>query len=464
MRFSWKIFIITFLIIIFSFGMGGFILISSVFQSSLNGMIDSVVRENRLVCEFFNTIMANTEAPMFGYTLRNFTSQLSEQTKIYIDDKSKLTFYNEGHFVNSLAENEQGYQIISSEDESSKYIQIVSFFIINEKSVYIETVVDITEIFTLRDKQYDSYRIVLLCVAFFSSVAILVFSHYITKPLKILSDIAHQIADGRYDMRVPLLKRGNSEEVVRLTENFNIMAQNVEDYINRLKDEARRQEDFVGNFTHELKTPMTSIIGYADMLRSVALPEEERRMAADYIYREGKRLESLSLHLLNLIVVRNCEIKLTRKRTADFFKDIKKSLHFTMEKYGMRLLVKTAKATVILEPMLIKTVILNLSENACKASEVGQHIIIEGMLEGEKYKISVSDRGCGIPEEKIGKITEAFYMVDKSRAREKGSAGLGLALCEEILKLHGTVLSIKSSVGKGTTVSFYLGVAENEET
>lgn len=460
MKFSWKIFTVAFLIIIFSFGIGGFVLINSVFKSSLDSIVDSSLSENNMLCISVNTIMSNSEMPFFNYTLDNFTKQLSEQNKVISDDKSKVRFYTEDHFINELNVNEQGYRITSS--QGGKYIQVVSCIGVNSETLYIESVIDISETYRQRDYQYGVYRAVLLCVASVGSIIIMIFAYFITKPLKNLTNAAQEIAHGKYDMRVPVQKRGSSEEVVRLTDNFNIMAQNVEDYINQLKDEAKRQEDFVGSFTHELKTPLTSIIGYADMLRSCELPQDKRRMSADYIYREGKRLESLSLHLLNLIVVRNKEIELTDRQADDFFEDIRKSLRFTMEKYGLSLTVNAESACLRIEPMLIKTVVLNLAENAGKASEKGQTVRIDGRTKENRYLISVSDSGCGIPPDEIARVTEAFYMVDKSRARASGSAGLGLALCREILSLHGTSLEIKSTLGKGTTVSFSLEVTDDE--
>lgn len=461
MKFSWKIFIATFLIIICSFGIGGFALINSVFKTSLDSIVDSALDENRLLCISFNTAMMNSETPFFDYTLNNFSKQLSEQNKVILSDKSKVRFYDGEHFINNLNVYEQGYQIITVKD--NEYIQVVSCIEVSRKTLYIESVINITQTYQQRDYQYGIYRVVMLGVALFSSVFTMIFAHFVTKPLGKLTETAQEITLGMFDMRVPQTKHGGSEEVVKLTESFNLMAQNIENYINQLKDEAKRQEDFVGNFTHELKTPLTSIIGYADMLRSCDLPQEKRRMSADYIFREGKRLESLSLHLLNLIVVRNKEIEFTCKQSNELFDDIEKSLRFTMEKYGLQLIVTVENVLLRLEPMLIKTVILNLAENACKASEEGQTVTVSGKLQNKRFLITVSDNGCGIPSEEISRVTEAFYMVDKSRARANGSAGLGLALCQEILSLHRTSLDIKSTQGKGTTVSFSLEVADSEQ-
>lgn len=108
------------------------------------------------------------------------------------------------------------------------------------------------------------------------------------------------------------------------------------------------------------------------------------------------------------------------------------------------------------EADLLKTVLINLLDNACKASEPGSTIQVTGKKEKEGYRFTVRDYGVGIPKEEQEKITKAFYMVDKSRSRSKNGAGLGLALCAQILKLHESRLEIESTPGEGTAMSFVL--------
>ena len=113
------------------------------------------------------------------------------------------------------------------------------------------------------------------------------------------------------------------------------------------------------------------------------------------------------------------------------------------------------------DPALLQTLLQNLLDNARKASEPGAVVVLEGRETEEGYRLSVSDQGRGIPEEELGKITEAFYMVDKSRSRAEGGAGLGLALCREIAELHGGVLRFESQLGLGTKVTVELrGIAD----
>ena len=219
---------------------------------------------------------------------------------------------------------------------------------------------------------------------------------------------------------------------------------------------AKRQEDFIGSFAHELKTPLTSMIGYADMLRSREMSEEERFLAANYIFKEGKRLEALSLKLLELLVVRHQEMERKTVPIKWLAEDIEGILRPSLEKTGIELKVLVEEAYLHLEPDLMKTVLLNLLDNGRKAIEGKGILILMGRREKKGYTLYVKDSGKGMPQVEISRITEAFYMIDKSRARQQGGAGLGLSLCAEIIKRHHGTLEFQSIEGEGTIAKVFL--------
>ena len=220
---------------------------------------------------------------------------------------------------------------------------------------------------------------------------------------------------------------------------------------------ARRQEDFTASFVHELKTPLTSIIGYADMLRSRDLEEDMRFKAASYIFSEGKRLEKLSLSLMSLLVVGHSEADVKTVNMPRLCALAAESALPAMEAQGLRLTVSTAEGAIPGDASLLQTLVQNLLDNARKASEAGKGVSLTGeALASGGYRLTVADQGRGIPPDEIGKITEAFYMVDKSRSRAQGGAGLGLALCKAIAALHGGALRFESQEGRGTTVTVEL--------
>lgn len=185
-----------------------------------------------------------------------------------------------------------------------------------------------------------------------------------------------------------------------------------------------RQSRFVADLTHELKTPLTSMIGYADLLRSGTLDDARRRTAADAIYHESTRLESLSQQLLALQGLQKNGIALQAVDVAAVFHDVARSLP-----NAPLTLDAPAGATVQADRVLLADLLRNLA---------------------------VIDTGCGIPAEAVPHLTEPFYRVDKARARADGGSGIGLALCAEIAAAFGTKLNFASEVGAGTTVSLTL--------
>ena len=187
---------------------------------------------------------------------------------------------------------------------------------------------------------------------------------------------------------------------------------------------------------------MTSLIGYAELLRSGTLTMEEQTEAAGYIYSEGKRLESLSRKLLELLVIQQSSLPLVSIDPVGMLEEFVERLRpvYAREGIVLSLTAPAAGETRLLEPDLIWTLLLNLTDNARKAMEQGGSIRYLLELPEDGCRITVTDTGRGIPPEALAHLTEAFYRVDKARSREQGGFGLGLALCQEIVKFHhGTI-------------------------
>jgi signal transduction histidine kinase len=266
---------------------------------------------------------------------------------------------------------------------------------------------------------------------------------------------AKRMAGGNYAARA---KKISSDELGYLTQDFNEMATSLETNVYQLQEAARAQEEFVGVFAHELKTPLTAIIGYADMMRSQKLEEEKLILSADYIYQEGRRLEKLSFNLLDLIVLKRIEKPSGTFSAESIFEYIRD----TFSKLDINLRIQYDECQIYGDMPLIKTLLANLVDNAVKACEPSELIEVTGTATDGKYFITIRDCGCGIPPEHLSRLTEAFYMVDKSRSHSRHGAGLGLTLCAQIAQLHGTELTIESVVDIGTTVGFTLEVMKND--
>lgn len=212
----------------------------------------------------------------------------------------------------------------------------------------------------------------------------------------------------------------------------------------------------MGAFAHELKTPMTSIIGFADLLRQDSLDESTRMMAAEYIFSEGHRLERLSFKLLELLLLQKDGINLKTIWLGSFVAEVERALSPVLDKKNIRLLCKAEQTKVTFEPDLTKSLLYNLVDNAAKAMDHGGTITVQAASIPGGCQFMVTDEGRGMEKAELSKITEAFYRVDKARSRSQGGAGLGLSLCRQIVELHNGHIGFESQPGQGTTVTVTL--------
>ena len=222
-----------------------------------------------------------------------------------------------------------------------------------------------------------------------------------------------------------------------------------------------RQSRFVADLTHELKTPLTSMIGYADLLRSAPLDESRRRAAADAIYHESTRLESLSQQLLALQGLQTDGVTLGSVPVAAVFADVARSLPDAALDCDA-----PAGAAVRADRVLLADLLRNLVLNALHAEPKDGTVHLTCAEAGGQWRLTVRDNGCGIPAGALPHLTEPFYRVDKARARANGGSGVGLALCAEIAAVFGTKLEFESTPGEGTTVAICLQkeAADDEKT
>lgn len=266
-------------------------------------------------------------------------------------------------------------------------------------------------------------------------------------PLRKLAQISDKIACGAYELRVNI---SADDEVGELARAFDHMADTVEQKIADLEDTARRRELLLGALTHEMKTPMTAIIGFSGSLLSMPLTEEERMEAAYEIHEAAKRTERLSQKMMQLISLQEGNAA-EQQRQVDARELLEKVCAAMPKDAAFELAVHTETLTG--DPDLLFCFLTNVVDNAIKASPAHAVIRLSASKEGRRQMLAVADAGGGIPADKIPLVTEPFYRVDKARSRKLGGAGLGLSLCRMIAEAHGGQLEIQSEVGKGTTVS-----------
>ena len=229
----------------------------------------------------------------------------------------------------------------------------------------------------------------------------------------------------------------------------------IQDITESVKLDTMRKE-FVADVSHELKTPITSIMGYTDTLLEGDYDEETQREFLQVVSSEARRMAKLVTDLLELSRIDNNR-KNVRKVSFDLgalAKECQKKLAIEIKKkkHHVECLVTADVPPVYADKDDIQRVILNILTNSIKYTTDGGNIkIYVGFVYNDAY-IKIIDNGIGIPEEDLNRIFERFYRVDKSRAREMGGSGLGLSIAKEILDKNGGSIDIKSQVNKGTEV------------
>lgn len=459
MKFFWKIFFSFTAIIMVVFSIFGMWMITQNFHNSMEKEIEEGNRENRM---FQFAFEVNMNSLSENYRTEKIVTDLAESVISNLDGqeysyKVYRGFYNliyentdtrlEHQLMEQMEENTCVYQVM--EQGGRKYLVFVCKSIMSGRNYYLESAKDITELYEERDSFFAQFRVVMLSLVAAVSIVVFVISRFLTRSVVHLSDATKRFAKGNYKVRAEV---NSEDEIGMLARDFNVMADNLTQKMDELTDAARRQEDFTASFAHELKTPLTSIIGYADMLRTMDMTGEETMEAANYIYSQGKRLESLSFKLLELIVTGNQEYQFTELSVSRLVNEVVLTTAKSLEQKKITCHVQVAESTIWGEHDLLISLLVNLIDNARKALPEEGEIWIEGTTCEEGYELLVKDNGCGMSKEDIEKITEAFYMVDKSRSRKEGGAGLGMTLCSRIVEIHNAQWYIMSDKGKGTSI------------
>ncbi len=464
MKFRWKVTVCTVCLLSVLFGAGSTLLLSYSFQNALEQEVEAAK-------ESYSSILGTMQmAEELGALQNNgqlaaLFSQLSPQkaagwaaleltTGTLGSDEERKVLLRSGNAVEQIEDAaiaDEGENVISyfSTPEGRNYLQISGCFWVDEQKNVLTVSYDISSVYDMRKSQLRAYYGIftgLLCVG---AVVSYLISFGLTRPLTKLSDATRAISGGDFSSRVHI---NGADEIGAVGKGFDQMAEKLEENVLQLRRAMEQQERFIGSFTHELKTPMTAIIGYADLMRQQILTAEEQQDAANYIFSEARRLEKLSIRLLNIQLGKHTKAELVPVCLSALLQEIKKYQGIALEKKGVTLSVSCEEGVCLLEGDLVKSLLLNLIDNACKAMPEGGEIQIVGQLTDTGCILTVKDTGYGIPPDAIAHLTEAFYRVDKARSRAQGGAGLGLTLCAQIAQLHHGSIRFESAPEQGTSV------------
>lgn len=254
----------------------------------------------------------------------------------------------ESRLTGALSQDQLGWEVLRDGDRM--YLHAASPVTTEDGIVYLDTWREAGDLLAARQAQYHAFFYLLLGLILASALAAAAVSAWITRPLGRLSEAARQMAAGELSRRMEV--RG-SDEIGQLSQDFNQMAQQLEQHVGELTDTARRQEEFLHAFAHETKTPLTSIIGYAELMLSRPAQPQLVQESAACIFREGRRLEGLSRKLMDLFVLEKSNLSLRRTEMLPFLERVADVLRPALEEAGIALEVQAAPGAAEIEPDLM---------------------------------------------------------------------------------------------------------------
>ena len=280
---------------------------------------------------------------------------------------------------------------------------------------------------------------------------LLYYRRKIQRPLEKLVGGASQYARGNMEYVIPVA--GDETDIDYIAQTMNYMAR-------RLAEKGELQRAFISNISHDLRTPVTSIKGYAIALQDGTIPAEMQGQYLSVIVKEAERLEHLLNNLLTLEQLGRVELQM---QISEF--DVRRTIRQSAsiyESFGNQNQIRIVcylpehPVSVLADEQKIEQVLYHLLDNAVKFSPPGKDVEIRLKETGGKVFVSVQDWGSGIPEDVLPRIWERFYKSDSSRNRERKAAGLGLSIVQDIIRAHNQTIDVVSTEGVGTKFIFSL--------
>ncbi len=480
MKFWEKIFLCTLVVFELFFVSASVYLIDSNFRLNLNMGIDSGISEQERFCTSIRSNLSllkvqrasnysngKVDKQSIDLMINTYLNNFKEQG-VYldvIDEKNNNIFsnYNTDIFGKrdelNVEDDKVNYIIRDLNDKT--YLFVTKEINLDENYYRVSYGKDISSIYKNREYLIELFIKINVVISVILIIVMIILSKIIVNPINKLIKSTRVIAGGNFSERVNV---DSGDEVGLLAKNFNDMANVVEDKINELEKLSEDKQRFIDNLAHELRTPLTSIIGYADFLRTNRGYDEETLInSLSYIFDEGRRLEKLAFKLMDLIILKKEEFKMKEEEMDIIVFEVKNSLMPKLEMRNIRLEVLTENLRLLVDKELIKIMIINLIDNAIKASKSGDEIFVSLYINKERnVTLEVRDKGIGIPKDDIEKIFEPFFMVDKSRTRNNKGAGLGLSICAEIAKVHNAKINIESELNRGTTIKVIFNGSKNK--
>lgn len=481
MKFSQKIFLISFILIIIVINIIGIVMINYTYKLNIEKEIEkSISQTNNIMHELtvyssydLSTVANNylkngINVDVYINGQRSYTNFKSEDSQIAeglltSEDKSK----DEG--LTTEIDNIENGILYTDEDkikaekksanivENSSYTEYMDSYIINDKlfmklkrdNYIVITLSSISEANNMKQEQTNFFIELSVISSFIIALFLSITVNFLTRKIKKLDKAVNKVKQGNYNIK---LKKLGNDEIGNFGNSFNEMTIAIQDNINKIQEVSENRRQFIGDLTHEIRTPLTSIIGYSSLINNDKVTDNNTiKQYSARIYEEGKYIQQMSERLTEMLLIENGSIK---KELINISEEMKIIIEELENLYYNAIFNIQIEENVYKEvdKILLKSLIYNLVKNAIGAYDTTPRIDIYL----SKYEITIIDYGRGIPEDKIEKIKEPFYTLTKDRNRKISGMGLGLTLCFKIVNIHNWKLNIKSEIEKGTKVTILI--------
>lgn len=318
----------------------------------------------------------------------------------------------------------------------------------NRYSYSLGFIYDLTEADNMKKNTVQMFIFTGVFLSIVMMLGSTIISNRITNPIKTLNEATKQFSEGNFESRAAAVSK---DEVGELSSTFNSMADSIKDMITKLSYEKEKQKYFFDNFTHEIRTPLTTILGYTELLWKTN-DEEVRDKSLFYITSEGKRMLKMMERLLELSKLKNYSFELNKSDSnlKKLIEDACDSMHYKMKRYDTSCRLDLENITWKVDPDLFKQVVINLIDNSIKYSK--SPIIDISLKKQNGIRFEIRDYGCGMNQKNLENVFDPYYKVEQSRNSQNEGWGLGLSIVKEIVEKHDGVIEINSVPGEGTKI------------
>ena len=276
------------------------------------------------------------------------------------------------------------------------------------------------------------------------------FASSITRPLQ---EISREMLKVRGDYGDLHFQKYKYSEINVIADTTMKMSRNVKEYLSQIEKEKQIRQEFFSNASHELKTPITSIQGYAELLESGMIQDENMKL--DFARRIKKEAENMTglindILMISRLEAKDAEVVFSSVRISVLLDDILVSLRPLAAQCQVFLHADCQPITIEANPQQMKELLNNLITNAVKYNRPGGQVWVQIREQGDAMVVRVKDNGMGIPADSLDRIFERFYRVDKGRSRKQGGTGLGLSIVKHIVSFYRGTIRVSSEIDKGS--------------